>query len=320
MSALRLTVIGAGSVGLALAASLAQAGCEVSLMARPAAVSRLRAVPITIAGMLGEHRAEPGALRVEDADRPPPECIDCDVLVVTTKAYDVADAVRPYLGAPGRGRPRAVLLMQNGLGSAEAARGVLGPGIPVYSTAMLIGMNRSGDAHVDVTAHSSPVWIGSLLGDDDRAIEALVAAAGAGFLPMVLQPGIERTILSKLLFNTCMNPTGALTGKNYGALLENPHSRELIARLADETLRVFAATSGFRPAEDGQAYVDGMLVPVVIPRSAPHRSSMLQDLEAGRRTEIDFLNGAVVRMGEAAGVDTPTHRCIVALIHALERA
>lgn len=314
-----MTVIGGGSVGLGFAASFALAGARVKLMVRPASVEALRTQALTVGGMLGEHRLEPGRIGIEDADRPTPACLDCDVLVVTTKAYDVADALRPYAGPGASGRPRAVLLMQNGLGSAEAARDVLGPDIPVFSTAMLIGLQRRGLNHVSVNAHSGPVRAGSLLGDDAQALAPVLEAAGRGFLPMVHEPDIRPTILAKLLFNTCMNPTGALIGRNYGELLGNEHSRGLIIRLADETLRVFASANGYRPAEDGRHYVEDTLVPVVIPRSASHRSSMVQDLEAGRRTEIDYLNGAIVRKGRETGVDTPFHQAIVALIHAREQ-
>jgi 2-dehydropantoate 2-reductase len=269
--------------------------------------------------MLGEHRLEPGRVAIEDADRPTPACRDCDVLVVTTKAYDVAAALRPYADPGAAARPRAILLMQNGLGSAEAARDVMGPDVPVFSTAMLIGLQRHGLNHVSVNAHSGPVRTGSLLGDDAQTLAPMFEAAGRGFLPVVHEPNIRHTILAKLLFNTCMNPTGALIGRNYGELLENEHSRGLITRLAEETLRVFAAAGDFRTAESGRHYVEGTLVPVVIPRSASHRSSMVQDLEAGRRTEIDYLNGAIVRMGREAGIDTPVHESIVALIHAREQ-
>ncbi len=108
-------------------------------------------------------------------------------------------------------------------------------------------------------------------------------------------------------------------GRSYGELLENAHSRGLIAHLADETLRVFASRSNHRPAENGVHNVEGTLIPVVIPRSAAHRSSMVQDLESGRRTEIDYLNGAIVRMGHEVGIDTPFRQSVVALIHARER-
>ena len=208
--------------------------------------------------------------------------------------------------------------MQNGLGSAEAAREAIGPDTPVYSTAMLIGLQRHGVAEVRVNAHSGPIRTGALLEDDAQAILPLLEIAAQGFLPMVHEPNIRHTILAKLLFNSCMNPTGALIGRNYGQLLENEHSRGLISRLADETLQVFAAAADYRPAENGRHYVDGTLIPVVIPRSAPHRSSMVQDLESGRRTEIDYLNGAIVKMGREAGIATPFHESIVSLIHARE--
>lgn len=319
MSTLRMTVIGGGSVGLGFAASFALAGARVTLMVRSASLEPLRSQSVTVAGMLGEHRIDAGRIAVEDADHPTQAARDCDVLVVTTKAYDVADALRPY-AAPGLpGRPRAVLLMQNGLGSAEAARDVLGPDIAVFSTAMLIGLQRHGLNHVSVNAHSGPIRAGSLLGDDAQAIAPMLETAARGFLPMVHEPNIRHTILAKLLFNSCMNPTGALIGRNYGELLENEHSRGLIIHLADETLRVFAASNGYRPAENGRHYVEGTLIPVVIPRSASHRSSMVQDLDAGRRTEIDFLNGAIVRMGGEVRMDTPFHQSIVSLIHAREK-
>lgn len=310
-----MTVIGGGSVGLTVAASFALAGAEVTLLARPASIEALGHKSVTIGGKLGDHSLPPGRLKLADAADPPAAARDCDVLVVTTKAHDVAEALRPFAA----GGPRAVLLMQNGLGSADAARDVLGPATSIFSAAMYIGMQRHGLTDIMVNAHSSPVMVGSLLGDDIAPLLPMLELAKDAVLPVVHAPNIRDTVLAKLLFNTCMNPTGALSGLTYGELLENTHSRGLIARLAEETLRAYAATSGYRPAPDGESYVRDTLFPVVFPRSAPHRSSMVQDLEAGRRTEIDHLNGAVVKLGREAGLPTPCHETIVALIHARER-
>lgn len=318
MGVVRVTIVGGGSVGLCLATSFALAGAKVTLMVRAAAIAPLRGKAIKVTGMLGEHRVEPGSIAIEDNAQPTDDSRDCDVLVVTTKAYDVAASLRPFSMAGSPNGPRAILLMQNGLGSAEAARATMGPGIPVFSTAMYIGMHRHGTNEVAVNAHSGPVRIGALLGEDPQAIAALIDVAGRGFVPLVFDPEIKSTIYAKLLFNSCMNPTGALTGRNYGELLENEHSRGLIANLADETLRVFAASAGFRPAENGRHYVESFLIPLVIPRSAPHRSSMSQDLDSDRRTEIDYLNGAIAGMGRELGIDTPYHQAIISLIHARE--
>jgi len=311
---LRMTVVGGGSVGLAVAASFAQCGAAVTLLARRPSTEALSREALTITGKLGEHSFPPGAFALGDAAAPPDAARDCDVLVVTTKAHDLAEALRPF-AAQG---PRAVLLMQNGLGSAEVARAVLGAGVPVFSAAMYIGMQRHGLTSVAVNAASSPVMVGSLLGDDIAPLAAMLEAAPRGFLPVVHAPEIRDVVLTKLLFNTCMNPTGALTGRSYGELLENAHSRALIERLAQETLETYAAAFAFRPAPDGPGYVRDTLFSVVFPRSAPHRSSMVQDLEAGRRTEIDVLNGAILRLGAAHGIATPCHATVVDLIRARE--
>jgi len=311
-----MTVIGGGSVGLCVAASFAQAGADVWLMVREAQVEPLSQQPITVTGMLGECRLEPGRITIDDAARPSEASRDCDVLVVTTKAFDVAKVLQPFVDAPS---PRSVLLMQNGLGSAEIAREVMGDGTPIISSAMLIGMQRDGVGRVSVNAHSSPVWIGSLLGDELGVVQSMLEVGQHGFLPMVHEPEIQKTIYSKVLFNTCMNPTGALIGRNYGELLENEHSRALITNLADETLRVYAASSNLHLAENGQHYVDEILSPLIFPQGASHRSSMVQDIENGRLTEIDFLNGAIVKMGRDVGIDTPFHQSIVLMIHAREK-
>ncbi len=314
MTGIAATIIGAGSVGLGLAASLAVAGQRVTLLARAGSVAALRDSPITVGGMHGEHVLPVGAVAIEDAARPSDAARGCDMLIVTTKAYDIAAALAPFAGA--QPAPGAVLSLHNGLGASESIRTALGPKIPVYATAMMIGLERQGLAHVAIKAASSPIHTGPLLGDGIAPLEAFVAAAQAGFLPIRVAPTIRDTILFKLLFNTCMNPTGALTGLTYGELVSHPATRALIERLADETLAVLAAEFGYRPAPSGPAYARETLTPIVVPRSAAHRSSMLQDIAAGRRTEIDSLNGAIARLGRKNGILTPTHDTLINLIAA----
>ena len=311
---LATTVIGAGSVGLGVAASLAVAGQRVTLLTRADSVAALASSDITVSGLHGEHRLPAGTIAIADARRPPDAARACDMLVVTTKTYDLAAALQPF--AEDGPRPSAVLAMQNGLGASETIRQAMGPAIPVYASAMMIGLERQGLGHVAIKAAASPILVGPLLGDDGAPLERFVAAAQPGFLPVKSDPRIRDTILFKLLFNTCMNPTGALTGLTYGELVTNPHTLGLIVRLADETLAVLAASDGYRPAASGAAYARDTLAPAVLARSSAHRSSMLQDIAAGRRTEIDSLNGAVARLGVEHAIPTPTHDALIALISA----
>lgn len=313
MANMTATVIGAGSVGLGVAASLAVAGLNVTLMARAASVAALQTLDITISGQHGNHRLAVGTIKIEDAARPTDAARATDMLVVTTKTYDLASALAPFAGAPA---PRAVLCLQNGLGASEVTRHALGPAVPVFASAMMIGLEREGLAHVSINAAAGPILTGGLLDDDITRLRPFVEAAQGGFLPIELDAAIRNTIYFKLLFNTCMNPTGALTGLTYGELVRNPNTLGLIAKLADETLRTFAADCGYAPAPDGQSYVAKMLAPAVLARSAEHRSSMVQDIDAGRRTEIDTLNGAVAAIAAQHGIATPTHDAIIALIKA----
>ena len=323
MTPLRMTVLGSGSVGLAIAASYAVAGQGVALLARGAAVPLLRENGIQVTGVCGEHRVEPRRLKVSDAEHPDAEDIACDVLVVATKAYQVGPVLQALMHEAHQAgpAPKAVLLLQNGWGSADEARAVLPAGVPVFSSIMMIGIERRSATHVNVNVQASPVRVGTLFGAVPDAADRMkdaVARGQAGFLPITYDDEIEPAILNKFLFNTCLNAIGAITRMTYGELVSNEHARRLITQVADETIRVVHAERGLLLAPDGATYVEKTLTPFVLPKAAAHRSSMLQDVEAGRRTEIDYLNGAVVRMGQGRGIATPGNEGVANLVRARE--
>ena len=321
MKPLRLTVLGSGSVGLAFAASYAQAGQQVTLLARGAAVPQFRQQGITVSGVCGEHRIEPSALKVGDAEHPAPEDIACDVLVVATKAYQVGPVLRRLAQQAGAGpNPKAVLLLQNGWGSADEARAALPAGLPLFSSIMMIGIERRSPVHVHVNVQASPVRVGTLFAAPPEGMQDAVARARPGFLPITFEASIERAILDKFLFNTCLNAIGAITRMSYGELVGNAHTRQLITQVADETIRVIGIERGVALAPGGASYVEKTLTPLVLPKAAAHRSSMLQAVAAGRRTEIDYLNGAVVRMGRAHDLATHCNDAVANLVRAHESA
>ncbi len=202
MSDYSVAVFGGGSVGLSLATSFATTGAHVSLLVRPSAMDTLRQTPIEVAGLLGDHVVPPERVTLCDADAPTEDVLNSDMLILTTKAYDVETALKPFAAA---GNCPPVLLLQNGMGSEDIARRILGPDIPIYSSAMMIGMERHGPAQVEITAQSSPIFCGPLLGDETGPILKLLQVAEAGFVPMALDDAIRDTILFKLLFNSSMN-------------------------------------------------------------------------------------------------------------------
>lgn len=315
MSNYRVSVFGGGSVGICLAANFIKAGAEVSLLVRENSIDSLRAQPLAVSGLLGDHEVSAGRVMLCDASNPGEAVLESDMLVLTTKAYDLRAALKPF---SDRGICPPLLLLQNGIGPAEIAKRSVGVDVPVYSTAMMIGMSREAPNKVSVTAYSSPIYAGPVLGDDPEPLVKLLDVAKNGFIPMLFDKKIRDTISFKVLFNSCMNPTSAITGKAFGEMLENEETRDLIISLANETLAVFARAYDYHPAKDGKDYVQNILSPIIYPGSRGHRSSMFQDIQAGRRTEIDFLNGAIINLARDNGLSAPQHEAVVNRIKAME--
>ena len=118
----------------------------------------------------------------------------------------------------------------------------------------------------------------------------------------------------KVIFNASTNPVGALTGLTHGRVCELPPLRRFVSRLVDEGKAV-AAAQGIELDADPEALIDHAARPDV---AYGHKASMLQDVEARRHTEIDYLNGGIVRFGDEHGVPTPLNRAVVALIKGME--
>jgi 2-dehydropantoate 2-reductase len=217
LTPLRMTVLGSGSVGLAIAPSFARAGQSVSLLARRSALPLLRKYGITVTGVCGDHRIGPNRLRASDAGEPDPQDIACDVLIVATKSCQVADVLKRSTRKAGAAvAPKAVLLLQNGWGSADEACAALPAEVPVFSRIMVIGIDRRNPTHVNVNVQASPIRLGTLFGAAPEGMKDTVARGQAGFLPITCEDEIEPVILNKFLFNTCLSRAVVRMGQGRG--------------------------------------------------------------------------------------------------------
>jgi 2-dehydropantoate 2-reductase len=172
-----------------------------------------------------------------------------------------------------------------------------------------------------VTVNARPVAIGPLHADgrfDERARGVADMLRRCG-IPAESVPSIEPLLWEKALYNCGLNPLGALHGLTYGEVVASPDLRPLLDAAIDEGFAVARACGialSWRDAADFRTYFHATLVPP----TAAHRSSMRQDLEAGRRTEVDAIGGAIVQAGARCGVPTPVNARLVDAIHAAERA
>jgi 2-dehydropantoate 2-reductase len=147
-------------------------------------------------------------------------------------------------------------------------------------------------------------------------IECLADACSRAGMPTAAVADARGPQWRKLIFNAATNPIGALTGLSHGRVCEDPALRSLVSVLVDEGKAV-ADAQGIELDEDPEQLIDHAARPEV---AYDHKASMLQDVEARRQTEIDFLNGGLVRFGKEHGVPTPLNEAVTALIKGLERS
>lgn len=316
---MRVVVVGAGGVGLGLGSFLLAAGAEVAFVGRAATVAALRRDGLARGGRFGDHRAAPGAFEaVERLDElPAAGAAPPDFVLACVKSFD-SETAAAALAAAGAaiGERSLVVVCQNGWGGADAFARALGRE-RVYGARVITGFVRPTPSRVDVTAHAEPVAVGSLHGAPPAAAEPLCAALRRGGLPAETTDRLSELLVAKLLYNGCLNALGAICGVPYGALGASEAARAVMRELAEESFCALGA-AGLRtrwPSAD--AFLKS-LYEELLPPTAAHEPSTLQDLRAGRRTEIDALNGAVVRLAEAHGLDAPVNRTLCEIVHLLE--
>ncbi len=309
----RVLIAGAGAVGSVFGGFLRAAGHEVTLLGRVAHLEAIRASGLHIEGLWGEHHAT-GLVLASEASRLRGVF---DAVLVTVKSFDteaIAAATAPLLASDG-----VMVSLQNGLGNAEAIAAVAGPQ-RVLGGRVIFGAETVAPGRVRVTVYADPVLVGAWdtrAGTLDALAHAWVGHFAAAGVPAAYCADIRAALWGKVLYNAALNPLGALLGVHYGALGEDGHTRAIMDAVIDEAFGVAVADGVNLPwasAAEYRALFYGRLVPATY----HHRPSMLQDLERGRRTEIDAINGAVWARGAAHGILTPVNELLTRLVHARE--
>ena len=309
-------VFGAGAVGLGLASALVAADARVRIVARPATAEALRAHGLVRSGIFGAAHAAPSRFEVATSAAAL-SARAADFALVATKAFDSAAAARALAEAPHAvGAETQLVLCQNGWGNTDPFSAVF-PAARVWNARVITGFRKLAPHHVDVTVHAEPVHVGSLFGASPARVAALCAAIDKGGIPCEPTAHIAEDLWAKLLYNATLNPLGAILGVSYGALGDSPRTRAVIDALARETFAVMEAAGQRTHWPSATAWLADLYARL-LPPTAAHESSMLQDLRAGRRTEIDAITGAVVELATRHDVAAPVSRSVLTLVRFLE--
>jgi 2-dehydropantoate 2-reductase len=303
---LRVCVVGCGAVGSLFAANLAKLD-DVDVWAYD--LDREHVAAINRDGLRLSGAGE--ALGRLTATSDPNELPACDFGIVATKAMHTAAAIEATAAAFTHG---CVATVQNGLGNEEAIaehaeRVIRGTTFPAGK------LLEPGHVQWDVKGDTTLGPFESRPAPLDEVVRLADACTRAG-MPTTAVRDARGSQWRKVIFNAATNPVGALTRLTHGRVCEDPELRRLVSGLVDEGKAVAGAQAIVLDA-DPEDLIDHAAKPEV---AYDHKASMLQDVEARRATEIDYLNGGIVRFGTEHGVPTPLNRAIWSLVKGLEQS
>lgn len=296
-SRLRVAVMGAGAVGCYYGGMLARAGHDVMLIARPQHVEA-----ITRDGLRMETRSFDEHVRLA-ASSEPGAVRGADLVLFCVKSTDTEAAgalIRPHL-APDV----LVLCLQNGVDNADRLRTVL-PQHAVAAAVVYVATEMAGPGHVKHHGR------GELVIEPSSLSEAVAQAFIAAAVPVEISGNVRGALWAKLILNCAYNAVSAIAQLPYGKTVQGEGVKDVMRDVVAECLAV-AEADGVQVQGDMHLAVDKLA------GSMPSQfSSTAQDLARGKPTEIDYLNGLVVRRGEALGVATPANRVLWALVRLME--
>jgi 2-dehydropantoate 2-reductase len=301
---MKICIVGCGAVGSLFAANLATLD-DVEVWAYDLSAAHVAAINehglrLTGAGeVVGRLRA------TSDASEVPA----CELGIVATKAMHAESAISATAHVFADG---AVASVMNGVGNEETlARHV---GRVIRGTTFPAGkLLEPGVVQWDVKGDTTFAPFEPQPARMDE-VERLADACTRGGMPSTAVADARPAQWRKVIFNASTNPIGALTGLTHGRVCERPDLRALVSGLVDEG-KAIASAQGIVLDADPEALIDHAAKPEV---AYNHKASMLQDIEARRTTEIDYLNGGIARFGAELGVPSPLNDTIAALIRGIE--
>jgi len=288
-------ILGIGSMGCLVATALYDTGCAVRALLRSNAelnaLQRRGGIHIESEGI---ERLYPVQAELLSTAMTP-----ISNLIVTTKAHQVSEAIAPISHRLSKGA--LVILMQNGLGNYELLREKY-PQVCFLNGVTTEGANRKEDFYIHHAGRGVTV-IGSLGGaPQPEALDVLMASS----LKVTWDSDIEHRLMHKLGISCCINGLTAIYRCSNGALLDGGERETAMTQLAHEVAQVYTALGWDDLAST--VLTESMQVALA---TAENRSSMLQDIECGRPTEIEYINGYLLSLAQAKGIDCPHNRNLI---------
>ena len=302
----KVAVVGCGAMGSVYAALMVDAGHDVHAVTLwPDHAEAMAATGLRCEGASGDRTVPIHASTTTNGIGP------CDLVIIATKAFDVeagAQASVPLLG-PGT----IVQTIQNGLGSAEIVAPIVGPDRLAVGVVGGFGASIRAPGHVHHNGMEM-IRFGAFDGLPRQLLQASAKIWESAGFKVALFDDIKQMVWEKLIMNVAFSGTSCITGLTIGEILADPDAWPVARGCAAEAIAVAKAAGVTLDVGDPVAHIRKL--GGKIPDARP---SMLLDYNAGRRCEIDAINGSIPRLGKQLGVPTPVNDTIVGIVKARER-
>ncbi len=308
---MRILVFGAGAMGSLMGGLLAQKH-NVTFIGRKPHMEAIRQRGLEITGKTQLSLSPKSILAYETVEPLKKGCGPPELVLVTVKSYDTPSIIpdlRKIIGSE-----TILLSLQNGLDNEEQLRSAFPENVIVGST-ICHGVTHEKPGIVYHAGFGDTV-VGSFESENQKIAREISKIFTEIGIETQLTDNICGELWAKVAINASINPITAITGLKNGWLLREPTLEQLLEETCQEVLTVCESTGvtiSYDPKGDILTRTKR-----VVERTADNKSSMLQDIEKGKRTEIDSINGAVVRVGEKHNVDTPLNRTLTTLVKAKE--
>ena len=313
---MRALIYGGGAVGLGIASCLLKSGDRVDIIARESTVLALRKNGLVRTGIWGDYSAGPAAFGSHASLREI-KTKGYDYILVCTKSFDSYEAAKDLSQYDSLfGEKTKIVLFQNGWGNAETFSSFFDKE-KIYNARVITGFRRTRQNEVTITVHADSIHIGSLFNEDLECIEELCESIDKGGIPCEATGNIEKDLWEKMLYNCALNPLGAILDVPYGELAKHEFSRIIMNGITEEVFEVIKA-AGYQTHWQSPEDFLKIFYNKLVPDTARHKSSTLQDILAKKKTEIDALNGAVINLAKKHEVKVPYNLAIYNIVKFIE--
>ena len=311
---MKILLIGAGAVGIGLAASVASQGADVSIYARGETAKAIKENGIKRTGLFTHYEIKDIPV-FESYDEIPEEYFDYIFIASKTTANgEIAENLNNHSSIVKE--TAKIIIFQNGFGNDEPYLKYF-PKKQVYCARVITGFTRPERHISDVTVYTEPILLGSLQNEDTTDLQEIADLITASGIECEVTDEIDKYLWAKMLYNCTLNPLGAILDVTYGQLTENPYTVEIMNNILDEVFEVIKASPYETLWDSAEEYKD-LFYSKLVPDTYNHYSSTHHDIQNHIKSEIDSLTGKVIQLGEVNNVDVKTNRFIYNLIKAIE--